>query len=306
MLEYQPVILIGAPRSGTNMLRDVLTRFDDVGTWPCDEINYIWRHRNRSYFSDEFSPEFAAPEVKNSVRTQFDKLAYRKQLRFVVEKTCANSLRVGFIDRIFPDAKYIFLVRDGRDTTASTMKRWTAHMDLPYTLRKARFVPISDIPYYGIRFILNRFVQLVSRDKKINYWGPIFDGMSTMLKGRPLAEVCAVQWKKCVNNSERDFSEIDPERVCRVQYETFVSNPIHQLNRIASFLGLRKGQALQRYVSDVTSSNVGKWQNALNKGDLAVILPQIQDELTRYGYAKVQTRADLLLLERTGRALHDT
>ena len=29
---------------GHNMLRDVLTKLPGVATWPCDEINYIWRH----------------------------------------------------------------------------------------------------------------------------------------------------------------------------------------------------------------------------------------------------------------------
>lgn len=133
MPEYQPVILIGAPRSGTNMLRDVITRIEGVGTWPCDEVNYVWRHGNRGHFSDELSPVLAKPEVRKFIRGQFNKVARRFQLRYVVEKTCANSLRVGFIDRIFPEARYIYLVRDGRDTTASAMKRWKAPLNLPYT-----------------------------------------------------------------------------------------------------------------------------------------------------------------------------
>ncbi len=267
------------------MLRDVITRFDDVGTWPCDEINHIWRYGNRSHSTDEFSPELATPEIKKFIRTQFDKLAYRKQLRYVLEKTCANSLRVGFIDRIFPDAKYIFLLRDGRDTTTSAMKRWNAPFDLPYTLRKARFVPKSDIPYYGIRFVRNRLVRLGSTNKKMKHWGPIFEGMESMLRERPLIEVCALQWKKCVNNSERDFAVIDPERVCQVQYETFVSSPIQELNQITSFLGLREDQDHEQYISDVKESNVGKWKTALSQRDLAIILHHIQDELFRYGYA---------------------
>ena len=40
--KFTPVIIIGAPRSGTNMLRDILTNFEGIETWPCDEINYIW------------------------------------------------------------------------------------------------------------------------------------------------------------------------------------------------------------------------------------------------------------------------
>ena len=50
----QDVIIIGAPRSGTNMLRDALTALPDCGTWPCDEINYVWRHGNVGFPSDEF------------------------------------------------------------------------------------------------------------------------------------------------------------------------------------------------------------------------------------------------------------
>ena len=53
MKNIQKVIIIGAPRSGTNILRDVLTSFDGICTWPCDEINYIWRHGNAKYPSDE-------------------------------------------------------------------------------------------------------------------------------------------------------------------------------------------------------------------------------------------------------------
>ena len=40
-LGAKPVVIIGAPRSGTNMLRDVLCDWPGVVTWPCDEINLI-------------------------------------------------------------------------------------------------------------------------------------------------------------------------------------------------------------------------------------------------------------------------
>ena len=43
-LANPPVIIIGAGRSGTNMLRDLLAQLPQFSTWPCDEINYIWRH----------------------------------------------------------------------------------------------------------------------------------------------------------------------------------------------------------------------------------------------------------------------
>ena len=71
MMQNMDLVIIGAPRSGTNMLRDVLTSFDGIGTWPCDEINYIWRHGNVRYPSDEIPADRATPAaVASSQGTQ--------------------------------------------------------------------------------------------------------------------------------------------------------------------------------------------------------------------------------------------
>jgi len=56
---HPPIIIVGAGRSGTNMLRDLLAQLPEFSTWPCDEINYIWRHGNRGFETDEFTREMA-------------------------------------------------------------------------------------------------------------------------------------------------------------------------------------------------------------------------------------------------------
>ena len=80
--EYKKIVIIGAPRSGTNLLRDVLTKFDGVGTWPCDEINYIWRHGNVLVKTDEFSRENATQRIKNYINYAFSNLARKNKLEF--------------------------------------------------------------------------------------------------------------------------------------------------------------------------------------------------------------------------------
>ena len=45
--------------------------------------------------------------------------AKKEKLDVLVEKTCANSLRVPFVEKIVPEAKYIFIVRDGEVWTSS-------------------------------------------------------------------------------------------------------------------------------------------------------------------------------------------
>ena len=75
MKDYKKLIIIGAPRSGTNMLRDLLCSIDGVGTWPCDEINYIWRHGNLKENTDEFKSHHASEKaiatlIKNLINLQ--------------------------------------------------------------------------------------------------------------------------------------------------------------------------------------------------------------------------------------------
>ena len=43
--------------------------------------------------------------------------------QWVVEKTCANSLRVPFVETVAGPAKDVFLVRDGMDAVASALER---------------------------------------------------------------------------------------------------------------------------------------------------------------------------------------
>ena len=135
-LANPPVIIIGAGRSGTNMLRDLLAQLPQFSTWPCDEINYIWRHGNRGFATDEFTREMADDKTAHYIRKQFQKFAAKHPGTSVVEKTCANSLRCGFIHQIFPEARFIHIMRDGRDVAASAALRWNAKLDIGYIAKK--------------------------------------------------------------------------------------------------------------------------------------------------------------------------
>ena len=286
MIQYRPIIIIGAPRSGTNMLRDVLTLLPGVATWPCDEINYIWRHGNVRYPSDEFTPGMARPEVCRYIRRQFDWVARRYHANTVVEKTCANSLRVGFVDRVVPEAKYIFIRRDGLDAVGSAIKRWKAELDIPYLARKARFVPLTDMPYYGVRFFWNRLYRLLSREKRLAFWGPKLDGREVILQEYSLEEVCAMQWKQCVERARADFFLILPDRVIEVGYEDFVRNPEDGLKRVLEFLGYEaEDGVIRKAAAPVSPASIGRGLATLEDEKIERILPLIRSTQEKLGYA---------------------
>lgn len=282
---YSKVVIIGAPRSGTNMLRNMLVKLKGVETWPCDEINYIWRHGNKNFESDEFTPQMATPAIKKYINKEFDKFAHASNAEIVVEKTCASSMRVGFVNEVLPDAKFIFIVRDGIDTVASAKIRWKADLDIPYLLKKARYVPLSDFPYYAFRYLKSRLYRLISKEKRVSFWGPQMNEMSKLLSQYSLTQVCALQWLKCVENSERDLSKVDSSRVLRVKYEDLTQNPEIEFKNISNFIGKQiDNDKLHSIISSVSNKNIGKGKNTLSKCDVNDLLPLIEESLIEYDY----------------------
>lgn len=282
---YEKVIIIGAPRSGTNMLRDLLDELPGVGTWPCDEINYIWRHGNVRFPSDQFTAEMATPAVKRYIQGHFDSYAGHNDLDVLVEKTCANSLRVDFVNEVVPDAKYIFIVRDGLDAVGSAMLRWKADLDIPYLMKKVRYVPPTDLPYYGLRYFWHRVYRAFSGEKRLAIWGPVLRDMKPILQKHTLDEACALQWAVCVDEAERSFSRIPSERVLRVKYEEFVRNPVEEFAKVASFVGKELPADFEKKLtSGVSASSVGKGRAQLGAADIARLTPLVQTTLSRYDY----------------------
>ena len=279
-------IIIGAPRSGTNMIRDVLSQLEGVGTWPCDEINYIWRHGNTRFPTDAFTEEMATGPTVRYIRKQFQKIARSTSSDLVLEKTCANSLRVPFLNAVFPDSKFIFIVRDGLDVAGSASLRWRAKLDIPYLLQKTRFVPPSDLPYYASRYFGNRIRKIFSKEKRVSFWGPSTEKMPSWLHEHTLNEVCALQWRACVESSEKALSSLDPKRLIRVKYENFVTNPREETERIASFLNKELNQvAYEQLSTKINAKSVGKGRASLSNQEVKKISLLISHTLSRYGYA---------------------
>ena len=279
----RPVVIIGAARSGTNVLRDTLVRLPGHGTWPCDEINLVWRHGNTRAPHDVLAPSLATGQVQRYVRHAFDAIAERRHLGTVVEKTCANSLRVAFVDRIVPTARYVFILRDGRDVVASAMRRWSASLDLSYTLRKARYAPLSDVPRYAAAFVANRLHALRSPDDRLASWGPRFTGMDDMLRSSSLAEVCATQWARSVELAARDLDAIGLDRVHRIRYEDLTADAAGEVARIATFLGAGMTDAVREGARTIGAGSVGSWRRALGEQDLEAIAPIVDPVMERHG-----------------------
>lgn len=258
-MTFTPIIIIGAPRSGTNMLRNVMTALSGYETWPCDEINYIWRHGHINHPTDEFPASFANEKTRKYIFKKFEWVSNRFGSEYVVEKTCANSLRVEFIYKLLPEAKFVFIYRNGLDVVGSAMKRWKAPLNIKYIAKKTRFVPMGDLPVYGCRYFLNRMSRVFSKESRLSVWGPKFAGLQE-LRSAPLDEICALQWKACVDSSAKQSLLIPDSQKVSVSYEQFVDKPFATLKSIVTGLDIK-------YTEDGVLSAVNRVSNkSVNRG----------------------------------------
>lgn len=288
-LPFRPVFIIGAGRSGTNILRDAICALPGFATWPCDEINPIMRHGNIGMSHDRFTAQQATPAVARFIRAAFTR-EWKRQGKpaYVVEKTCANSLRVEFLNAIFPEALFIHLYRHGGDVIASARKRWRGEMELPslpYYWAKIRFTPLIDLPIYGWRFVRSRFRKALGKAEHMSAWGPMSPAMLKLDQDASLEEICTRQWVDCVTTASGDLAQLDQQRVFPLAYEEFVTKPADTLEAIARFAGANVSQSeLASAAANVRTSSVGKGASVL-EGCEPAIRDMAQPVLLQLGYS---------------------
>ena len=136
----------------------------------------------------------------------------------LLEKTPENCLRLPFLQALFPDARILFLTRDGRANVYSLLEGWRQ----PHTF-----------PGYRTPLPVTAPGQLRGR------WAfTLIPGWRTLLD-RPLEEICARQWADC-NAAVLDYAaSADALPFLTVSYEELVGRPDASLSRIAAFLGLQ-------------------------------------------------------------------
>jgi lipopolysaccharide/colanic/teichoic acid biosynthesis glycosyltransferase len=290
---YTPLIIVGAGRSGTNMLRDSLTALPGFATWDCDEINPVWRHGHFFRRDDELTAADLTPSGRRSIRRAFDKVARKNPgTRFVVEKTCANSLRLPFVDAALEGAIYIQIVRDGRDVVPSAAKRWRGKMELDsrrYFLAKARNTPPADLPLYAASFIAARLEKVFGSSGRLSQWGPRYRGIDDDRR-LPLAQICARQWAACVERSDAFLEQLARNRWLRIRYEDFVADPRANLRRILAFLDVPAGEAaIQAGTLRIRTDSVGRGRGTEAQGWTESVMPEMESALRRHGYLGAKT-----------------
>jgi hypothetical protein len=281
---YQPVFVIGAARSGTTLLRDLIAGHPSVDPVPYD-INYIWRMGNESLKHDELSPDDLSPAKIRRVKGQIER--YHFGAPYLVEKTVSNCLRVPFVMAMYPEGKYIHLVRNGNDVIESAYRQWIAPADWRYIIQKALTYPLTGAFGYASSYAWGLLRKKVSRSKTGGVtWGPRYRGIDEDLVDKSILEVCAIQWDRCVQAASSDLSYLPSGKVMTIVYEELVQKPFTNMIHIAKFLDIDPAP-FSSVVGRTTISRerVGAAEQGLEQEQLAVLQPYIENSMRLLNYA---------------------
>jgi hypothetical protein len=285
----RPIFILAPPRSGSAFLFECLCQFAEVVHLDA-EADIIWWHHFPYDGMAEPSDHVDAAAISAAGRRRLCRHLYREavinhlrqgrspaRLRHLLglapirylDKTIANCFHLEALERLFPNAQYVFLVRDPRANVASMIEGW------PYLERfgKPQLTPC-----------LRRHEA-----RTIEHWSyPAPPGWQQVV-GRPLAEICAWSWQQHVETALA-FCARHPDDVLHIRYEELARDPLRIVRDTAGKLGLSWSEDVARYVraaplsrTTVTQPSPDKWQVKYAR-EIARVLPQVQATARRVGY----------------------
>lgn len=218
----QPLFLVSTPRSGSTLLFETLVQAPDLYTVGSESHQRIEQVADffpgaRGWSSNRLDASDASDDAVDQLAAQFfpslrdrDGRPASNPVR-MLEKTPKNALRVPFFASAWPDATFIYLYRDPRETLSSMLEAWAS----------GRFRTYTALPGWS---------------------GPPWSLLLTPgwrdLNGRSLPEIVAHQWATTTSILIDDLAQLDEARVVSVDYRQLVDAPQQVVSRLARDVGL--------------------------------------------------------------------
>src|SRR5215467_100196 len=288
----KPIFISGLGRSGTTIIHSVLAEHSNANwlslfcskypthpefnRWVMHAIdvpllnipvrrrfvpleNYdFWNYHYRGFFRPcrDLTLADMTLQARKVIRRVFGELVTRKRNRMVIKTT--GMPRIGFLHGIFPDGKFIHVIRDGRAVAHSRMnvefwRGWEGGLLWP-----------GELP-----------------DEYRREWQS-YDCSFVALAG--------IEWKANMDLFETFKKDSPHIKVLEVRYEAFCRDPVAEIRRMAEFCELEWTDGFKKTVQNFhVGSENDKWQIQLTEAQKDILEEVLRPYLVRYGY-EVQKR----------------
>lgn len=246
----KPVFVIGCSRSGTTAFIEHYQHHKDLCNWSeasqiveTDLYNPSIDHLKTS--EDLLFRDHARIKFLFGIRTV---LTGKKRF---INKLPENSLRIDYIQKIFPDAKFIHIIREGHATVESNFSR--SNIDLFRT-----YCPFGYFP-------------------KPPDW-------RSYLK-LPKIEQYSRQWVDVITYIQNKAKTLNTENYLEIKYEEFCKDPHTVFKEIDNFCEISPDRRLLNKLPETLPNFNFKWKKNLTEDEIMKLESIINDLNHRLGYS---------------------
>jgi uncharacterized protein (TIGR03032 family) len=227
----RPVFVVAPPRSGGTALFRSLARAPGIFSAPGGGILegiFELEPENREWESNRLTAADIQPRPVEELRGRLkaglvDSEGNRpgldaSGLRWV-DGQPRNALRVPFLAGVAPDAQFVYIHREPRQTIPAMAAAW----------RSGRRVSYPQLPgWEGPPWSL-----------------PLVPGWRE-LAGRPLPEIVTEQWLRLTGILLDDLEALAPERWCVTDFKRLINDPKRELERVCEFVAIEASEQVTR------------------------------------------------------------
>jgi len=270
-----PLFIIGCSRSGTTVTYETVSNAPGLLSFGI-ELPELWNGlygpQMNGWASEAASAEDARPEHRDAILKYFYQ---RLGAGWVVDKTCINVMRVPYLLRLFPDAKFLFIHRDGRDNVSSLMDGW-------------RF----DHHFGLTQFLGDPPEPVAIDDGGFSEWSFFLPPGWRDYNQASLEEVCAYQWLSANRLALEGRALVPEQNWAQLRYEDIFERPVAMFEEAFERLGLAfdapmraRCETLNQRPTSIVSGGpqLAKWRRK-NPEAIARILDRIAPMQAELGY----------------------
>ena len=241
----KPIFIVGTGRSGTSILGVILSMHSDVGF--LNEPKALWHSlyekedvigsysKGKAYYR-LFKNDVTKKIKRDAKRILSLYLAITRSNR-IVDKYPELIFRLPFVKEIFPDAKFIFLVRNGWDA-CSSIEKWSK--------RNSKQVGQELHDWWGVD---NRKWKIMI-DELLNN-DPYFSKCIKIIKKfNSHTDMAIVEW---IITMREGLKQIEKYKNCmyKLKYENLVKQPMKEISNLLKFCELCDDQNMYSYANEV-------------------------------------------------------
>ncbi|MFO1468553.1 MAG: sulfotransferase [Steroidobacteraceae bacterium] len=190
-------------------------------------------------------PDEAAAQA---LRRRFERIRRRAGGAVFLSKRTANNRRIAQLAQVFPAARYVHLIRDGRDVahSLSAVEWWDGH----------------------------------------TVWWDGRTPVEMEQAGEQRLAICARNWVREMQELRPQLAGLEPGRLLTLSFEDLLRQPLVHLERLVRFLGLEFTASYRAAIESLELRPVRpKWNEEWNERELGQVMHEAGPLLNDLGYA---------------------